>query len=99
MEKFSVAIQVLPQTNSKEETVRIVDEVIVYIASFDVNYVVTPFETVIEGDFETLMKIVQGFQDVAIRAGAPSVMSYLKMNYSPKEGVLTIDEKTGKYNR
>lgn len=99
MQKFSVAIQVLPKTDSQDEMLRVVDDVIAYIDSFDVNYVVSPFETVIEGDFDTLMKIIGGFQQVAVKAGAKSTMSYIKMNYSPKEGVLSIDEKTGKYSK
>ena len=47
----SVAIQYLPMdASSDEETCRIVDEVIGYIASTGVEYFVGPFETVIEGN-------------------------------------------------
>jgi uncharacterized protein YqgV (UPF0045/DUF77 family) len=46
----SVAIQVLPDVQNDEELVRIVDEVIAYIASTGYNYYVGPFETTIEGD-------------------------------------------------
>ena len=41
----SVAIQVLPKTNSDEETIRIVDEVIDYIKSTGLTYFVGPCET------------------------------------------------------
>lgn len=99
MEKFSVAIQVLPAAKDQDDMLRIVDHVISYIGSFGVHYVVTPFETVIEGDFDTLMKIVATFQQEAIKAGAKSTLSYLKMNYCPDDGILSIDEKTGKYSK
>ena len=49
----SVAIQYLPMdASSDEETCRIVDEVIGYIASTGVEYFVGPFETVIEGSYD-----------------------------------------------
>lgn len=92
----SVAIQVLPKVATNEETIRIVDEVIKYIKSFDVKAEVGPFETTLEGDYDTLMEIVKGCQMICINAGAPSVMTYVKINYAP-DGILTIDEKCAKH--
>ena len=94
----SVAIQVLPKVLEQEETRRIVDEVIAYIASAGPRYVVGPFETTLEGDLDQLMDIVKECQRICIRAGAPSVMSYVKISYKPG-GVWTIDDKTGKYQK
>ena len=51
----SIAIQVLPQVQG-DETLRIVDEVIAHIRSYNLPTMVGPFETTIEGDYETLMK-------------------------------------------
>ena len=48
MNNASVAIQVLPKVLEQEETRRIVDAVIAYIASTGVRYVVGPFETTLE---------------------------------------------------
>ncbi len=98
MVEASVAIQVLPKVSETKETVRIVDKVIEYIASTGFKYVVGPFETTIEGDYESLMEIVKECSKICIREGAPSVMSYVKISISPK-GVLTIDEKTEKHKR
>ena len=92
----SVAIQVLPKVATNEETIRIVDEVIKYIKSFNVKAEVGPFETTLEGDYDTLMEIVKGCQVVCANAGAPSAMTYVKINYAP-EGVLTIEEKCAKH--
>ena len=92
----SIAIQVLPTVDSKEELIRIVDEAIAYIKSFGLHTVVGPFETTVEGDYDTLMEILKGCSQICIQAGAPSVMTYAKINLCP-EGVLTIDQKTAKH--
>jgi len=94
----SIAIQVLPQVQG-DETLRIVDEVIAHIRSYNLPTMVGPFETTIEGDYETLMKIVKECQLIAINAGAPSVMSYVKICFDPKNGVWSIDEKTAKHQQ
>ena len=94
----SVAIQVLPSVLEDKEVVRIVDEVIDYIKSTGVTYYVGPCETAMEGDYEKLMDIVKECQYIAIKAGCPSVMSYVKITYKPEGEVLTIDEKTTKHH-
>lgn len=94
----SVAIQVLPKTDSDEELIRIVDEVIAYIASTGLRYEVGAYETTIEGtDYDQLMDIVKECQHVAIRAGAPKVSAYIKVEYEPEGEILTIDRKLSKY--
>lgn len=95
MPEASVAIQVLPQVE-RGEVIRIVDEVIAYIKRSGLRTVVGPFETTVEGDFETLMEIVKNCQLICVEAGAPSVMSYVKINYNPS-GVWRIDEKIAKH--
>lgn len=98
--KASVAIQVLPEVSNDKELIRIVDEVIAYIASTGLHYVVGPFETTIEGDdYNQLMEIVKNCQTVAINAGCKKVSSYVKIALNPEEGVLTIDQKIGKYSK
>ena len=91
----SVAIQVLPKVD-RENTLRIVDAVIAYIKATGLKYEVGPFETVIEGDYDELMKIVRECQLICVKEGAPSVISYVKINYDPS-GVLTMSEKTDKH--
>lgn len=97
----SIAIQVLPKTidGSSAEVVRIVDEVIAYIASTGLHYVVGPFETTVEGDFDTLMAIIKRSQEICIEAGATAVSAYVKTSYAPEQEILSIDEKIGKYTR
>ena len=92
----SVAIQVLPKVATNEETLPLVDAVIAYIKSFELPTQVGPFETVVEGDYDTLMELVKGCSLVCAQAGAPGVMTYVKINYVPS-GVLTMEEKTAKH--
>ena len=94
----SVAIQTLPEAKNDEELIRIVDEVIAYIKSTGLKCYVGPFETAIEGDYDELMDIVKECQHIAIRAGAPSVASYVKISYRPEGEVLSIEKKIGKYH-
>ena len=89
----SVAIQVLPQVE-EDCVIPIVDRVIDYIRSAGLPYVVGPFETTIEGDFDTLMNIVKDCQKICIREGAAHVMSYVKIDYCPGNGVWSINHKT-----
>lgn len=95
----SVAIQVLPGVESEEKILSIVDEVIKHIEDTGLTYYVGPFETTIEGEFEELMDIVKECQYIAVKAGAPSVMSYVKINFKPEGGVLTIDQKVSKHHK
>lgn len=96
----SVAIQVLPDVNSDDEVVRIVDEVIDYIKSTGLHYYVGPFETTIEGDnYEQLMEIIKNCQLVALKAGCKGVSSYVKISYRPGEEILTIDKKVTKHHK
>ncbi len=96
--KASVAIQVLPAVQDQEQMLKIVDAVIAYIRGTGLSYEVGPFETTIEGDdYDQLMEIVKNCQLVAVENGCEKVSAYVKIVYRPEGGVLTIDEKTGKY--
>ena len=95
----SVAIQTLPAAENDEELIRIVDEVIAYIKSTGLTCYVGPFETAIEGDYDELMDVVKECPHIAIRAGAPSVLAYIKVDYRPEGDVLTIDRKVTKHHQ
>ena len=95
----SIAIQVLPHVETDEETVRIVDEVIAYIKYTGLSCYVGPFETTVEGEYEALMEIIKNCQYIAVKAGCPSVMSYVKISFKPEGGVLTIDQKVTKHHQ
>lgn len=94
----AVAIQVLPiDATCDEEVCRIVDEVIAYLETLPVSLFVGPFETTIEGDYDTCLDALKECQLVAARAGARKVMTYAKVDYRPEGDLLTTERKVGKY--
>ena len=94
----SIAIQILPKVETDAEVVRIVDEVIAYIQSTGLTYQVGAFEPTIEGEnYDELMDIAKACLKVAVRSGAPKVSAYIKAVYRPDGDILTIEEKTSKY--
>ncbi len=94
--KTAMAIQLLPSIVENDELIRVIDKVIENILSKGLKCEVSAFETTIDGDIDTLLEIIKESLDICIKEGAPSVMSYIKIHYSP-QGVFTIDEKTQKY--
>ena len=58
MNLTSAAIQILPMNADNNEVIRVVDEAIAFIKSFGLHTVVGPFETTVEGDYDTIMKII-----------------------------------------
>ncbi|GEP19219.1 thiamine-binding protein [Pediococcus argentinicus] len=93
----SVAIQVLPMMEDEKKLVSVVDAAIEYIQSTGVSYEVSAFETTIEGDYDQLMDIVKQINLMAAKAGAPHIMTYVKIDYKPEGQVLGIHEKIDKY--
>ncbi len=95
----SIAIQILPNKQDDQETIRIVDEVIDYIRSTGLHYYVGPSETSIEGDdLHQLIDILENCMTTAAKAGSDSVSAYVKLEYRPERSVLTIDEKVTKHH-
>ena len=98
MPNASVAIQVLP-TVPGGEFIPAVDAVIAHLKASGLKAEVGPFETVLEGDYETLLKLVADASKIAAEAGADSVMTYVKIAYNPKGDVLTIADKVEKHRQ
>lgn len=94
----SIAIQILPKVETDAEVCRIVDDVIAYIRSTGLTYQVGAFETTIEGEsYDELMDIAKECLKVAVRSGTTKVSAYIKAVYRPEGDILTIEQKTGKY--
>ncbi len=96
--KAAMAIQVLPTVTDREKLVEIVDAVIENIEKKGFNYEVSAFETTIDADLDSLLEIIKESAEICIEKGAPSLMSYIKLNYNP-EGVMSIEEKTEKHKK
>ena len=94
----SVAIQIVPSLTEREAKRAAVDAVIAYIQSSGVRYEVDPFETVMEGDYDTLMEIVKNCAKICVAAGAPSCMGYVKLSYDPA-GAWSMEDKVGRHRQ
>ena len=91
--KASIALQVLPLSQGIDR-IAIIDQVIAYLQTQEVRIVVTPFETVLEGEFDELMRILKEALEVAGQ-GADNVFANVKINIGE---ILSIDEKLEMYN-
>ena len=91
--KASIALQVLPLSQGIDR-IAVIDQVIAYLQAQEVTMVVTPFETVLEGDFDQLMRILKEALEVAGQV-ADNVFANVKINIGE---ILSIDEKLAKYN-
>ena len=90
--KASIALQVLPLSQGIDR-IAVIDKVIAYLQAQEVTMVVTPFETVLEGEFDELMRILKETLEVAGQ-GADNVFANVKINVVE---ILSIDEKLEKY--
>ena len=90
--KASIALQVLPLSQGIDR-IAIIDQVIAYLQAQSVTVVVTPFETVLEGEFDELMRILKEALEVTGRE-ADNVFANVKINIGE---ILSIDEKLEKY--
>ena len=91
--KASIALQVLPLSQGIDR-IAVIDQVIAYLQAQSVTMVVTPFETVLEGEFDELMRILKEALEVAGQE-ADSVFANVKINVGE---ILSIDEKLEKHN-
>ncbi len=96
MKKINLALQVLPKSKEKD-SYALVDEAIKIIDQSGVRYRVTPFETVMEGEYDKLMKIIKEVQDACFKEGADELMVYIKMQIR-KDRDVEIRDKMEKYD-
>lgn len=92
----SIAFQILPTAANHKKSIAIIDKVIAIVKKSGVTYEVGPMETTMEGDLDTLFEIVRKSQDIAVKEGATSVFTNVKILHNPK-GVMTISEKVTKH--
>jgi len=90
----NIALQILPNSNTIHPYT-LVDKAIEVIAASGLRYKVTPFETVLEGNYDDIMMVVKQAQEACYEAGADSLMTYIKIQTS--RGDVSIDDKMHKY--
>ena len=93
---INLAIQILPLHMGKEEAYSIIDGAIAKVQQSGLKYVVCPFETVIEGPYDTVMQLATDMQEACYEAGAKNLLVNMKLHRSIEKD-MTIEDKTGKY--
>ncbi len=93
---INLAIQILPLGIPKDEAYRIIDAAIALVQQSGLKYQVCPFETVIEGPYNTVMQLVNEMQDACYSAGAKELLVNMKLHRSVEKD-MAIEHKTGKY--
>ena len=93
--KVNMSLQVIP-LGSDLHPYDIVDDAIKVIQASGIAYEVGPFETVMEGDYETLMRVIRDAQEACFGSGATTVLSHIKIEWHQNRSA-SIDEKVRKY--
>lgn len=88
---ISLGIQIVPKSRT-QETYDLVDKAIEVIQKSGVKHQITPFETVMEGQYDQLMLIANEAQRAVLDAGADECLVYFRIHYR-KDGDVTFEEK------
>lgn len=97
MASITVSFEVLPGgLAAKQEVYRAVDAAIAVVARSGLPYKVSPMETTIEGEYDTIMALIKQAQEAVLTAGADRVFTLIKVDYNPHGS--TIAEKLANYS-
>lgn len=95
--KSSAAIQVVPiGIENKKTMYEFIDEAISIIKDSRLKYIVTPFETAIEGDIKDILSIIEKINNQLLSKGLKTICINIKL-WSGDIG--SFQEKLGKYNK
>ena len=89
-----IAIQIVPIT--KGDAYALVDKAIEVIDASGVDYRVGALETVMQGDYNTLMAVAQKAQEAVLNAGAEEVVVTMKV-HAKRDSDVKWEDKLGKY--
>lgn len=93
--KINVAIQVLPEADSKIKY-ELVDKAIEAIEKSGFRYQVCPFETVVECDYDDLGELINAIHEACADAGTERMLMNLKVQTNFSRDV-SIEDKMEKY--
>lgn len=94
--KVNLAVQILPLYKNQEEAYGVIDKAIEKVQQSGLHHVVCPFETVIEGEYGEVIKLVGDMQQACYDAGATDLLVNMKLHRSTRKD-MAIEDKTGKY--
>ena len=87
----TIGIQIVPKSDLLQ-TYDLVDKAIDVIQASNIKHTITPFETVMEGDYDEIMELCKKAEQAVLTAGADECLVYYRIHYR-KDGDVTFDEK------
>lgn len=93
--KINMAIQLLPTLCSSNK-IELIDKAIECIHDSGLKYIVCPFETVVEGTFDEIIKLVDTIRKNTLKNGCEELIINMKMHAGSKD--LFFEDKILKYN-
>jgi uncharacterized protein YqgV (UPF0045/DUF77 family) len=94
---MNAAIQVLP-TGDKKFIYSVVDRVIEHIGKSGLKYRVCPFETVVEGDYDRVVRLIGEIREICFLEGVEDLLINMKWQIGNRKNI-TISDKMEKYDK
>ncbi len=85
-------ITVIPGGNPSPSASKVVKEVLKRLDKMGVKYMLTPMATCVEGDMDTLLKVIKVVHNVPFEMGYPRVLTIVKID-ERKDKELTLEGK------
>lgn len=82
--KINVAIQLLP-TKCSADKIELIDKAIACIKASGLKYLVCPFETVVEGTYEEIFKLIDDIRTTTLSYGCEELLVNMKMHAANKD--------------
>ncbi len=92
---INLAVQIIPKS-STVDMYTLIDLAIGEIQKSGLKFLVCPFETVIEGEYEQVMEVVKKAQEICLLSGADEVIVNIKIHRSAQKD-LFFDDKINKF--
>ena len=92
--QINAAIQLLP-LGAKGSRYEVIDKAIALIQNSGLNYKVCPFETVVEGETETVYKLIRNIQEETLKNNCDELLINIKIHAATRD--LSFSEKLEKY--
>ncbi len=93
--KINVTIQLLP-TKYSADKIEMIDKAIALIKASGLKYMVCPFETVVEGTYTDIFKLINDIRITTLSNGCEELLINMKMHAGQKD--LFFEDKLIKYN-
>jgi uncharacterized protein YqgV (UPF0045/DUF77 family) len=93
--KINVTIQLLP-TKCAADKIELIDKAIACIKASGLKHLVCPFETVVEGTYDEIFKLINDIRITTLNNGCEELLVNMKMHAANKD--LFFEDKLIKYS-